>query len=793
MFKQLGLGELKPTRMSIQLANRSVKYPRGIVEDVLVKVDKFIFPIDFFVLDMDEDVEVPLILGRPFLATARAVIDVGDGKLVLREEVKDDESMRGKRKAELNSNEPSLRQKSYEGIEKGGMTVVVNEKNELIPTRTVTGWRVCIDYRKLNDATRKDHFPLPFIDQMLERLSGHMYYCFLDGLSGYFQIPKASEDQEKMTFTLMHVSHFYELVEDIMEIVLGHKISSKGIKVDKAKVETIEKLPPPNSVEAIRSFLGHARFYRRFIKDFSKIAKPLTNLLEKDVPFNFNQECLEAFNTLKDKLINAPIVVAPDWNLLFELMCDASDFAVGAILGQRKDKHFQLINYASRTLTVAQENYTMTEKELLAVEFDLEIQDKKGAENPAADHLSRLENPHLNELDEHEINDSFPEEQLFAISDSEEPWFADIVNYLAANVTPKGLTHQQKKQFFTDVKNYFWEDPFLFCIYVDQVIRRCVTKLEAIKILEHCHSRLTGGHYSGSRTAHKMLKSGFYWPTLLKDANRYVTSCDKCQRTDVDYMSKWVEAQALPTNDARVVVRFLKKFFSRFGTPRAIISDRGTHFCNAQFDKILKKYGVYHRTATPYHPQISGQVKVANRELKRILEKTLNELDEWRANAYEKSRLYKEATKRRHDARLKYCKQFKARDLVLLYNSRLKLFPGKLKSRWTGPFVVQTIFLYGTVEIMERSYDSVNLLEYAHKPRPYGTAVRATQLRDTGVSQTVLKLHFNSLKISRGTACVKSPRSCEVAVRVRPNTRVGEVNKQAYGHAQHTTLGDRRV
>ena len=152
-------------------------------------------------------------------------------------------------------------------------------------------------------------------------------------------------------------------------IVLGHKISHMGIQVDKAKIDTIAKLPPPTSVRAVRSFLGHAGFYRRFIQDFSKITRPLTKLLEKDAPFVFSDDCMSAFTTLKEKLTNAPIMVAPGWNFPFELMCDASDYAVGAVLGQRINKHFRPIYYASKTLTDAQENYTTTEKELLAVVF----------------------------------------------------------------------------------------------------------------------------------------------------------------------------------------------------------------------------------------------------------------------------------------------------------------------------------------------------------------------------------------------------------------------------------------
>ena len=152
-------------------------------------------------------------------------------------------------------------------------------------------------------------------------------------------------------------------------IVLGHKISGKGIEVDPAKIEAIEKLPFPRDLKGIRSFLGHAGFYRRFIKDFSKISKPLTNLLQKDVPFSFNDDCIESFNILKNALITAPIIQPPDWNLPFEIMCDASDYAVGAVLGQRVDKKLNVIYYASRTLDAAQMNYATTEKEFLAVLF----------------------------------------------------------------------------------------------------------------------------------------------------------------------------------------------------------------------------------------------------------------------------------------------------------------------------------------------------------------------------------------------------------------------------------------
>nr|GFA69497.1 reverse transcriptase domain-containing protein [Tanacetum cinerariifolium] len=302
------------------------------------------------------------------------------------------------------------------------------------------------------------------------------------------------------------------MVKDGM--VLGHKISKNGIEVDKAKVNVIAKLPYPITVKGIRSFLGHAGFYRRFIQDFSKIARPMTRLLEKDTPFFFSKECVEAFQTLKRKLTEALILIAPDWDLPFELMCDASNFAIGAVLGQCQEKHF------SKTMTKAKSNYTITEKEILAVvyafekfmsylimnksivytdhsalkylfakkdsearlprwvlllqEFTFKVIDTKRAENLAADRLSRLESPHQNVLNPKEINKSFPLETLNMVSscgNSSTPWFADFANYHARNFVVKGISSQQKNKFFKDVKHYFWDDPFLFKIYADQVIR----------------------------------------------------------------------------------------------------------------------------------------------------------------------------------------------------------------------------------------------------------------------------------------------------------------------------------
>nr|GEY98578.1 reverse transcriptase domain-containing protein [Tanacetum cinerariifolium] len=332
---------------------------------------------------------------------------------------------------------------------KGGMTVVANENNELIPMRLVTGWRVCIDYRKLNDATRKGHFPLPFMDQLLERLAGNEFYCFLDGFSGYFQIPIDPQDQEKTTFTCPYGTFAY-----------------------------------------------------------------------RRMPFG---------------LYNAP----------------------------------------------------------------------------------------------------------------------------------------------------------------DQIIRRCVHGKEAFEILKACHEGPSGGHHDANLTAKKVFDFEFFWPSIYRDAHQMIKTCDICHRqgkisqrnempqNTIDCLSKWVEAKALPPNDARVIVKFLKSLFSRFGIPRAIISDRGTHFCNDQFTRVMIKYGVTHRLVTAYNPQTSGQAEVFNRGLKQILKRTVGE----------------------------------NRTSCLALQLSSQDFLWKAKSPLVGPFTITRIFPYGTIELSQPN--GLNFKVNCHRVKHY--------------------------------------------------------------------------
>ncbi|XP_013665414.1 uncharacterized protein LOC106369858 [Brassica napus] len=494
---------------------------------------------------------------------------------------------------------------------KGGIIVVANEKNELIPTRTVTGHR-------------------------------------------FFQIPIHPNDQENTTFTCPYGTFAYRRMsfglvlqrcEEKHLVLNWEKCHFMGINVDKAKIEVMMSLQPPNSVKGIRSFLGHAGFYRRFIKDFSKIARPLTRLLCKETKFEFDSDCLGAFHTIKGALLSVPIVQPPDWELPFEIMTAASDFAVGAVLGQRKDKKLHVIYYASRTLDEAQCHYATTEKELLAIVFAFEkfrsylvgSKDKKGIENGVADHLSRMK------IDEETaLDDSLPVEHVYSISlrsITEQPtrpdcsnilehlvcaiqkqyphlpWFTEIANYLAAEKKPVKFTGNDKRKFLRGARHYYWDEPYLYRSCKDGVFRRCdscqrqgnISKRNEMPqnfILEIEVFDCWGIDFMGP------------FPPSFK--NEYILVA-------VDYVSKWVEAIANPTNDAKVVTKMFKTIiFPRFGVPRVGISYGGSHFINRIFAGLLKKNGEKHKVAMPYHPQTNGQVEVSNREIKSILQKTVN-------------------------------------------------------------------------------------------------------------------------------------------------------------------------
>nr|GEZ10198.1 reverse transcriptase domain-containing protein [Tanacetum cinerariifolium] len=420
---------------------------------------------------------------------------------------------------------------------------------------------------------------------------------------------------------------------------------------------------------------------------------------------NSFQSCLSHLEKmLKRKLTEAPILIAPDWDMPFELMYDASDFAIGAVLGQRQEKHFRQLHYASKTMTEAESSYTTTEKEMLAVVYAFEKFQSYLIMNKSivyTDHFALkylfakkdskarlLQNPHQNVLDPTEINESFPLETLNLVStrgNSSTSWFPDFANYHAGNFVVKGMSSQQKSKI--SQRDEMPQNSIQVCEIFD---------VWGIDFM---------GPFSSSR------------------GNKYILVAS-------GYLSKWVEAKALPTNDARVVCKFLKKSLCQIWNPRAIISDRGTHFCNDQFAKVMQKFGVTHRLATPYHPQTSGQVEVSNRGLKRILEMTVGEnhaswsdkLDDalWAFQTAYRTPIgctpYKEKTKRLHDSKIKD-RIFNIGDRVLLFNSRLKIFFGKLKSRWSGPFTISHVYLYGTVELSQP--DGPNFKVNGHRVKHY--------------------------------------------------------------------------
>nr|XP_033509551.1 uncharacterized protein LOC117274394 [Nicotiana tomentosiformis] len=511
---------------------------------------------------------------------------------------------------------------------------------------------------------------------------GHGCYCFLDGYSGYNKIPIASEDVEKTVFTcpsgifayrrmsfglcnapatfqrwimsifsdlngkcqevfMDNFTLFGDDFEDCLKnlelvlehceathlvlnwekchfmvkegIVLGHKVTAQGIKVDRDKVDVIARLSPPTSMKSMQSFLGHAEFYRRFIKNFSSITKPLTALLAKDVKFVFNVECLRVFELIKEKLVSAPIMVTPDWNQPFEIMCDTSDVAVGAI--------FCIIAVSERP-----------------------------------------------------------------------PWYADVDNFLASGWLPHDLSLDQRRKL------------------QDGVIRRCVPEREMASILSHFHDGAAGGHYDRNHTATKVIEADFFWPTLYKDARAYVAACDKYQR--VGNISKREKCLSTPFCASRkdwsvkleeALWAYKTAFKTIIGTLPFKLAYK--QLCHLPVKIEHKAYWAIKRLNLDF--SLAGEHRLAQ----------MNALEEFRLDAYENARIFKEKSKRWHDHLIK-TNEFHEGDKVLLYNGRLRLFPGKFKSRWTGPYMVKHVSPYGVTEIQNQD-GTESFIVNGHKLKPY--------------------------------------------------------------------------
>ncbi|XP_070028654.1 uncharacterized protein [Nicotiana sylvestris] len=598
IYTKLGIGRARLTSMLLQLADCTVKRPTRILDDVLVQVGKFVFPADFVILDCQVDEEIPIILGRPFLATGRALIDCETRELKMR---LNDE------KVIFNVQQSMRRPSEYANCSLvEAVNVILHENDETLTATDLLGaWLT-----------------------NLEEMDG-------EGLAEWVM---ALEGQG-----------FWKREPQFESLELEKSATPPA----KPSVEEPPKLE-------LKPFLAHLRYYRN-------VRLPLVGPSVEEPPKLELKPLLAhlrlAFEELKKRLVTAPIIVSPNWEQPFELMCDTSDYAIGAVLGQQKDKLMHPIYYASRVLSGVQLNYTMMEKEMVAVvfaldkfrsyligskvivytdhvairyliekkeskprfihwvlllqEFDLEIRDRKVRENQVADHLSRLKGAEK-KVEVEDITETFLDEQLLAMTMKEALWYADIANYLAS----------------------------------DKMIWRCIPEKDQHSILQACHASPYGGHFGGIQTAAKVLESGLYWPTLFKDAHAWVKVAMNakgqatyladmiCQLPQfkrwssygnkyilvvVDYVSKWVEAVALPTNDAKGVIGFLKKnIFTCFGTPRVIISDGRTHCCNRAFARLLENYGVHHKVTTLYHPQSSGKVAVSNREIKSVLTKTVN-------------------------------------------------------------------------------------------------------------------------------------------------------------------------
>ncbi|XP_072073990.1 uncharacterized protein [Arachis hypogaea] len=543
MMKKLMIEEVKPTRMSLQLADKSLKIPNGVVENLLVKVGKFIFPADFVILDMDEEGNNLIILGRPFLATTRAIIDVEKGEMVLR----------------------------------------VHEEQMVINV-----------FKAIQYPTEKEKFMrINIVDDLVEEA--------IEADQCEDHVGEAQDIQEKDSQE-----------EQALE-------SSSEVKEEGAPKQELKPLPPYLKYAFLDGEDNHPVIINSSLSKQDE-AKLIGVLKTHKTTIGWT---IDDIKGISPALCMHNILLEEDSRPVVQPQRRLNPTMKEVV--QKEDAKPRLIKWV-----------------LLLQEFDIEVKDRKGIENQVADHLSRLLQG-TNQESPQPMNEKFPDENLLQIQQA--PWFADTANYKAGRNIPQYFIRQQVKKLLTEAKLFLWDELFLFKRCPDKMIQRCVLEDEMRDVLLYCHNSSYGGHFGAERIAVKILQSGFYWPSIFKDAREFVSQCNECQRTGgltrknempqkyilevelfdiweidfmgpfppsysfkyilvaVEYVSKWVEAIETTTCDASVVLQFLRRnTFTKCGVPKGLISDGGSHFYNKHLNTLLHSYGVTHKVATPYHP-----------------------------------------------------------------------------------------------------------------------------------------------------------------------------------------------
>nr|GEZ28102.1 reverse transcriptase domain-containing protein [Tanacetum cinerariifolium] len=754
VWKRLSLPDLKPTYMTLELADRSISRPVGVAEDVYVKVGSFYFSTDFVVVDFDADPRVPLILERSFLKTGRALIDVVEGELTLRV---------GKEAITFNLDQTSRYSANYSDMTAKCTNVIDMACEEY--SQEVLGFSDIISSGN----------PTPYYDPIVSATSSTLTPASKPNPKALIPYPSRRNDERNREKANNQIEKFYQIFKD-MSMAECLALADLGASTNLMPFSVWKRLSLPDLIHTCMTLELADR-------SISRLVGVVEDVYVKVGSFHFPADFVVVDF---DDDPRVPLILRRSFLKTKRALIDVFEEMDIRLLEV-------FLNDDPSSPPSNQRNY------LPEVRKELEIceakTDKSSVDEPPVVELKSLP-PYL-EYVFLEGNDKLPVIIVKYLSVEEKTALITVLKShkraIAWKLSDiKGInlefcTHKilMEEDFTPAVQHQRRVNPKIYDVIKQEVIKllnvgliypisdspwvspvhcvpkkggRCIAGQEAVDILKDCHSGPTGGHNGSNYT--KVFDSGFYCPTIYRDAQNLVKNCDVCQcqgkisKMDempqnsiqvceffdvwaidfmgpfpysrgnkyilvaVDYLSKWVEAKELPTNDTRVVCNFLKNLFARFGAPRAIISDRGTHFYNDQFTKVMQKYGVTHRLATSYHPQTSGQVEVSNRGLKRILERKIqiNELNELRDQAYENFLIYKEKTKRIHDSKIKN-HVFNIGDRVLLFNSCLKIFSSKLKRRWSGPFTISQVFPYGTVELSQP--DGPNFKVNGHRLKHY--------------------------------------------------------------------------